>query len=189
MSHRLSILMVKNSPSFQLTKIRHYLDRPYRVYYERSKGSSPILPKLRSWRDEPHGGAINLRANAVREAKKGPAAKDRRNNSVEGQPPIRESVRSEEGTAKPVVRAALSATKRGKTLPPAPSRTLSLGKPPTIRHEESCDVRAILAAASEWQDEEFAVVTNVLQKTRGPSLAQAEDALNALHRSFGERKD
>ncbi len=38
MSDRVSILMVKNSRSFELTKIRHYLDKPYRRPYEAAKG-------------------------------------------------------------------------------------------------------------------------------------------------------
>jgi len=58
MSARLSILMVKNSRSFELTKIRHYLDKPYRSLYERTKGAPPALPKLRTWQDEPLQGAI-----------------------------------------------------------------------------------------------------------------------------------
>ncbi|MFD2031479.1 TraG/TraD/VirD4 family protein [Ancylobacter dichloromethanicus] len=33
MSARLSILMVKNSRSFELTKIRHYTDKPYRAFF------------------------------------------------------------------------------------------------------------------------------------------------------------
>ena len=49
-------------------------------------------------------------------------------------------------------------------------------------------MRAILAATIEAQDEDFAAVRTVLQKTQGPSSAQAEDALNTLHRSFGEEK-
>jgi type IV secretion system protein VirD4 len=187
MSDRLSILMVKNSPSFQLTKIRHYLDRPYRAYCERSKGALPILPKLRPWHDEPLGGAISQGANVARKAKKDPAPKDRRNNSAESQPPIQASAGSEEGAAKPVAHAVLSTTKRGKTTPRSPGKTLSLDEPPpTMRHEENCNVRAILAAASEGQNREFAAMTNILQNAHESSVQQAHNTLSALHRSFGE---
>jgi len=188
MSDRLSILMVKNSPSFQLTKIRHYLDRPYRAYCERSKGAPPGLPGLKPWRDEPLGGAINPGTNAGRKAKKDPVERRQKIDSMESQPPIREPVRSDQGAVKPVAGAALSAAKRSETSPRAPARTLSFGDSPADLVEENCDVRAILAATIEAQDEDFAAVRTVLQKTQGPSSAQAEDALNTLHRSFGEEK-
>ena len=58
MSSRLSILMVKNSRSFELTKMRHYRDRPYRDLFELAKVGSPVLPRLQEWKDQPLGGAI-----------------------------------------------------------------------------------------------------------------------------------
>ena len=188
MSDRLSILMVKNSPSFQLTKIRHYLDRPYRAYCERSKGAPPGLPGLKPWRDEPLGGAIDPGTNVGRKANKDPVERRQKIDSVESQAPIQGPVRSDQGAVKPVAGAALSAAKRSETSPRAPARTLSLGDSPADLVEENCDVRAILAAAIEAQDDEFAAMRNVLQKTQAPSSAQAEDALNTLHRSFGEEK-
>lgn len=51
MSAKKSILMVKNSRSFELTKIRHYKDKPYRRFYELAKGAPPALPVLREWKD------------------------------------------------------------------------------------------------------------------------------------------
>ena len=58
MSARLSILMMKNSRSFELTKIRHYRDKPYRRLFEAAKGNPPALPDLEEWKDEVVGGAI-----------------------------------------------------------------------------------------------------------------------------------
>ncbi|MFY0022664.1 hypothetical protein ABTQ05_22305, partial [Acinetobacter baumannii] len=55
--------MVKNSPSFELTKIRHYLDKPYRALYEAAKGSPPSLPRLKEWQDEELSGAIAPRSD------------------------------------------------------------------------------------------------------------------------------
>ncbi len=60
MSARLSILMVKNSRSFELTKIR----RTTRIIptgrsTKRRKLRPPFCPALRDWQDESLGGAIN----------------------------------------------------------------------------------------------------------------------------------
>ncbi len=68
MSASLSILMVKNSRSFELKKIRHYLDKPYRSYYQRAKDTPLVPPTLRVWQDEPLGGAINPVPDLPKEA-------------------------------------------------------------------------------------------------------------------------
>ena len=58
MSALVAILMVKNSRSFELMKIRHFRDQPYRRLFEIAKGSAPALPILREWQDEAIGGAL-----------------------------------------------------------------------------------------------------------------------------------
>src|SRR5208337_986880 len=56
-SARLSVLMVKNSRSFEQTKIRHYRDKPYRGFVAAARAAAR-LATLRQWADEPLVGAI-----------------------------------------------------------------------------------------------------------------------------------
>ncbi|MGZ7870448.1 type IV secretory system conjugative DNA transfer family protein (plasmid) [Methylobacterium radiotolerans] len=53
MSDRVAILMVRNSRSFEVGKIRHYADRPYRRLYQAYKGRMPDVPELPDWVDVP----------------------------------------------------------------------------------------------------------------------------------------
>lgn len=59
MSPRRAILMVKNSPSYELLKIRHYRDRPYKRLFEAASSRPPDLPQLRAWTDEALGGTFS----------------------------------------------------------------------------------------------------------------------------------
>ena len=70
-----------------------------------------------------------------------------------------------------------------------PRKTLSLGAQPAAPPGESCDVREILAAAAEEQDEGFNAMAAVLRAEQGPKVRQAVDTLDALHRSFGDDKE
>jgi type IV secretion system protein VirD4 len=198
MSARLSILMVKNSPSFELTKIRHYLDKPYRALYEAAKGSPPTLPRLKAWQDEPLSGAIAPRAEpgpdevgqsapAKAEADRGgPAPRRPRKPPVrrksEAKAPVEHApLRPDRETSEP-----LELSPRGIAPRPA-AKPLSLGAAPAVPPGESCDVREILAAASDDQDEEFASMMKVLRADAGPKVRAAADALQSLNRSFGEQ--
>jgi type IV secretion system protein VirD4 len=186
MSARLSILMVKNSPSFELTKIRHYLDKPYRGYFERAKGSPPVLPRLRAWQDEPLQGAISP-APEQQEAQEVPTTRSRKPTTR--RQPQRAAAKTKAG---PVARddvAPLALTQRAPGAAAAesqPRRLLSLGAQPPAPPGESCDVREILAAATEEQDEGFKAMSAVLREGQGSKVRQAADTLDALHRSFGE---
>ena len=51
---------------------------------------------------------------------------------------------------------------------------------------ESCDVREILAAVAEEQDEGFKSMSAVLRDEQAPKVRQAVETLDALHRSFGD---
>jgi len=188
MSARLSILMVKNSPSFELTKIRHYLDKPYRSYYERAKGTPPDLPRLRAWQDEALQGAINPAPDPPHETPQ-PTA-----------PPA--SARAQKSTPrrtapKPAAKGktTLSQTPAPLTLPPRrmpapptePTRkALSLGAQPHAPPGENCDVREILAAAVADQGDDFGIMMDVLKRAPGPKVQDAVETLNALHQSFGK---
>lgn len=196
MSARLSILMVKNSPSFELTKIRHYLDKPYRAFHEAAKGSPPSLPRLKQWQDEDLSGAIAPRpdseAESVEEAapakpaimKKGTAQGQQRKTPA----------RRKKGTAAPAADSVVRPEQKDPPLALTPRRTaprpvaksLSLGEAPAVPAGESCDLREILAAATDGQDEEFSSMMKVLRAESAPKMQAAVDALRSLNESFGD---
>lgn len=193
MSARLSILMVKNSPSFELTKIRHYHDKPYRALYEKAKGSPPTLPKLQAWQDEALGGAIS------------PAAGE--TVDVTGGLPEGTVTATRKAATKrtPTPRGSKAGTDRRRAAPPSTStaplvltparpaepvpvrKTLTLGAAPAPAGE-SCDLRDILASAGEGQGEAFDAMMDVLEsdQTLGVAVTEAKKTLEALHRSFGD---
>jgi type IV secretion system protein VirD4 len=192
MSARLSILMVKNSPSFELMKIRHYQDKPYRTLYEVAEGSPPTLPKLRAWQDEALGGAISPAAEEVAAAGEEGAAKapvTPRRSAVKRTPTQKEPRAKEEKkreTMAPASKAPLVLAPRQAVSKPS-RKTLSLGTAPAPIGE-SCDLREILASAGEGQGEAFDAMMGVLKSRdieAGP-LADAAKTLEALHRSFGD---
>jgi type IV secretion system protein VirD4 len=189
MSARLSILMVKNSRSFELTKIRHYLDKPYRGYFERAKGSPPVLPRLHAWQDESLRGAINpaqeQQANqnnvmppAASQPKKSPGRRPNKKSTVPAT-----SAKSPDLPDAPFPLARRNAATRSST-----PKTLSLGEAPSPPAGENCNVRDILVAAAHEQNQEFAAMT----KTLGVDFAEmdrvqrARSLLVDLHESFGE---
>ena len=193
MSARFSILMVKNSRSFELTKIRHYADNPYRTFYEKAKATPPVLPGLRDWQDEPLGGAINPAPDQPKESGEGAAVPLR----VEEPSP---ALRKASTKRLPRKRSDKAQSTDADILPAAPltlvarpaaskstRRSLSLGAAPPPAGE-NCDLRDILASAALGQDESFAAMINVLDTThtRDSKVQQAVKALGALHTSFGD---
>lgn len=189
MSPRLSILMVKNSPSFELTKIRHYLDKPYRAFYERAKASPPPLPKLRAWQDEALRGAINPAPEAPQAAPEAPppiitpaaASAPARKAAF----PRRPKAATTKAKASPPPPELAPLTLVSRSTPPQPRKTLSLGAAPAAPPGENCDVRDILASAVTGQDESFAVMMSVLRAAPDTKVHQAIETLTSLHRSFG----
>lgn len=185
MSARLSILMVKNSPSFALTKIRHHRDRPYRRLYQGEKGPPPVLPRLDPWRDQPLGGAISLSADARASGSAGTAPRtertDAKRSTTNREPPDEASVTP--AGAMPRSQLVKSSVPRSSTRPP---RELSLGTPPTPVGE-SCDLRGIIMAAGDEQDAAFATMMETLGGpcSASSSVAQAAEDLQILQRGFG----
>lgn len=189
MSARLSILMVKNSPSFELTKIRHYRDKPYRRLYEATNRSPPTLPRLREWKDELLGGAIGAAAGfRPNEWRRGADAEARRENRDEGSPsttpepagPSRHSV---------AIPATQSVQVKAVASPSRPRQTkgLRLGASPRPTGED-CDLRRVIAAVGDEQGATFAAVKRVLGEglAADKSLAEAATALDELHCRFGD---
>ncbi|MGN6097807.1 MAG: type IV secretory system conjugative DNA transfer family protein [Bosea sp. (in: a-proteobacteria)] len=189
MSARLSILMVKNSPSFELTKIRHYRDKPYCRFYEAEKRPAPVLPRLDAWRDQPLGGAIHLSADARPSETAGDAVRvertDAQRSATSREPPDIGSItvtglmpRSEPG------RASVPRSSR------KPLRELSLGTPPRPVGE-NCDLRGIIMAAGDEQDAAFATMMQALggPSSASSSVAQAAENLQILQQGFGDAED
>lgn len=197
MSARLSILMVKNSPSFELTKIRHYLDKPYRALYEAAKGSPPALPRLKEWRDEELAGAIAPRPEADGSGAEEPVlAKTAAPKTSQSQAKQRKGPTRRKKEAASDTPAGSSQGRREEarplelaprpSVPRPPAKSLSLGAAPSAPPGEGCDVREILAAATEGQDEEFDSMMKILRAESAPKVREASEALRALNRSFGD---
>nr|WP_281170372.1 type IV secretory system conjugative DNA transfer family protein [Pleomorphomonas koreensis] len=191
MSARLSILMVKNSPSFELTKIRHYLDKPYRGYYERARSVPPPLPRLRVWHDESLQGAINpgpdtshlepTEAAAARAPARSGKVSPRRPAQTSAPKAKRPSAAAKEARAPLVLTTAPAPA-------PQPRKALELGAGPPAPSGETCNVRDILAAARRDEADDFAAMTNIVVDAPGPRLRQAEQTLKDLHSEFGEER-
>ncbi len=190
MSARLSILMVKNSRSFELTKIRHYLDKPYRSYYQRAKDTPPVLPTLHAWQDEALGGAINPAPDSPKEA-----VEHAGTVSTPKAPPVQKQAQRRSGRKKAeLVKSAAPALPQDAPLtliprPAAPKpgrKSLSLGAAPSAPAGESCDVRDILASVASGQDDDFVTMMSVLGTAPETSgVQQAAQTLASLHQSFG----
>ena len=189
MSPRLSILMVKNSPSFELTKIRHYLDKPYRAYFERAKGTPPTLPRLRAWHDEALQGAINPAPDATQDNENVASAESARPQKPKTVPRDTRTRPASKAKSPPQdAGPALLLTPRSSLIPPADSKrkTLSLGAQPTAPAGENCDVREILAAAAADQSSEFGLMIDVLKIAPGAKVQEALKTLRSLDDSFGD---
>jgi type IV secretion system protein VirD4 len=189
MSARLSILMVKNSPSFELTKIRHYKDKPYRRLYEVAKGAPPELPKLRLWQDDALGGALGpptenpIAASAEPDEPVIAPTKRRATKKIAAK-------RSALRTTKPATAPASSPPATIATSPaPAPKapKSLSLGPPPA-QVGESCDLRLVLASAAAEQADASREMLSVLSggKVSSDRVVEASATLKRLERAFGD---
>jgi type IV secretion system protein VirD4 len=193
MSARLSILMVKNSRSFELTKIRHYLDKPYRALYGAAKGVPPALPRLSAWHDEPLSGAMAPKpdpAPGVSETPEPPQSHAPASARRQGKSPSRRKAPIPVAVdPKPEpdeqVTPTLELPSR-KATPRRPGKALSLGAQPTPPPGENCDVREILAAAADGQDQDFNSMMTVLRTGPAPKLHEAIQTLHTLNQSFGE---
>lgn len=192
MSSRLSILMVKNSRSFELTKIRHYTDKPYRAFYDVAKAKPPILPSLGEWHDEALGGAINPAPEPAGDAiDTAPVVTVSVAPPRQRKAPAKRAKRPSNGKVKPAIDAApveAPLTLAMRSAPSTPVRkSLSLGEVPSAPDDESCDVRAILASAVSGQDESFAAMIGVLDvPALGSKVQKAAETLASLHESFGD---
>jgi type IV secretion system protein VirD4 len=189
MSARLSILMVKNSPSFELTKIRHFRDQPYRALCAAASGSPPKLPRLGEWLDEPFGGAIGAGAGLGANERDRRAKADAGGESMaESHPPT--TPEPHDTVRKPVgLQVAQSVQIKTASSPSRPkhAKELRLGASPRSTGED-CDLRRIIAAVEDEQNATFSDLTGALgeRSTTDMSLAEAAQALAALNYGFGD---
>ena len=183
MSARASILMVKNSRSFELNKIRHYRDKPYRWLYEAAKGTPFALPTLQEWRDELLGGAINpvpIAEDACEERR--PAQLPRAGARKAGAKGLARKV-----VANPQPAPKSSSVSAQLPAAEAPRNRLSLGAEREPPAGESCDIRNVIRAAEHAQDDDFrTMVASVDGIVIGERLREARAALSDLEERFGD---
>ena len=188
MSARLSILMVKNSRSFELTKIRHYLDKPYQAFYKKAQGTPPVLPTLREWQDESLSGAINPAEPPTEAATPLATTPARARKATAPRRSAKSTATKPKPSEPPQELAPLTLSSRHPALQTSPRKTLSLGATPPAPPGENCDVRDILASAASNQDEDFVTMTSVLGQTSSSEIREATEVLATLHRSFGDNQ-
>ena len=199
MSARVSILMVKNSRSFELTKIRHYRDKPYRKLFEAAKGSPPPLPTLREWQDEELGGAISATpvgpvfvegsppAPAVEREKVSEPSKRGRKASPSAPAKTPTATRSRKPTSDQAGAGPPLVVEKAKTAMTTTRKSLTLGAEPAAGRGESCNIRDVLAASERVQREEFAALTSASGGEAASSTVQAAVAvMSRLREDFGD---
>jgi len=211
MSARVAILMVKNSRSFQLTKIRHYEDQPYRKLFEAAKGRPPALPTLRAWEDGTLGGALapvpaGKKADDAGEGQAPIPTSPRRSTRRDRAEPLTGSARSSNATGSRNSAAeekasrkrqpsedqagsvaAESALRKPGAALPKPKKALSLGAEPIAPRGESCNIRDVLDASEQAQNGEFAAMAAVVSaQDAGPDLRGVADTLRRLQVQFGD---
>jgi type IV secretion system protein VirD4 len=200
MSARTSILMVKSSRSFELTKIRHYRDKPYSRFFEASKGSAPALPTLQEWVDENFGGVINP-ASVAKESNEAVAVAPElesaahipsavRKTSVRKSPPkkAKRPKVAPEAVPDPVL-LLQTRTRTKKATNEKPRERLSLGTAPSAPQGENCDLRNVIAASLAEQTRSFdsmvASIDSTMRKSSEP-LEEAFSVLARLQNRFGD---
>ena len=197
MSARISILMVKNSRSFELTKIRHYRDQPYRKLFEAGKGDAPRLPSLRQWQDEELGGAISPVPVESSETQSvaAPAPEAKASRPKRSRKPAQLSSGLKQGTAdrasppEPVSPAASAPLLIAKApvATPLPRKALTLGAAPTAPRGETCNIRDVLTATEGVQGSGFAdMIATVGDSNGNEKLASAVAVLSRLNEAFGD---
>nr|WP_312887733.1 TraM recognition domain-containing protein [Mesorhizobium caraganae] len=189
MSARTSILMVKNSRSFQLTKIRHYKDQPYRRLFEVVKGQTPTLPALRKWHDEILSCAISPAPNpdaAEDEAEPPQLQRNAKKTPPEAAPKNEYARGSVKSPAEPAFLPAPPAIAKG--IPVKQSRkVLALGEEPNAPQDENCNIRDLLAATERTQRDDFDVMAaSTRTASISPKLEEALSALATLQERFGD---
>ncbi|MCW6512542.1 type IV secretory system conjugative DNA transfer family protein [Lichenifustis flavocetrariae] len=194
MSARVAILMVKNSRSFELTKIRHYQDQPYRRLFEVARGSPPALPVLGNWQDEELGGALapassaeetTEQTNEATASMKAAKSAGTRKSPAETKKPASKRRPS----SKPEIASAAApivVEKAGAAKPLKRPKTLTLGAEPPVSSEERCNIRDVLQASESAQKDGFETMVGITSELQDSEVLRAGDVLQKLQRAFGD---
>ena len=187
--------MVKNSRSFEITKIRHYRDKPYRRLFEAADDDPPPLPALRDWVDEPLGGAIGPSIGEAEPEKE--RASDSKPNGSARKIAVRKAS-AKKAAAKPSRAApapspelSLPTAREGKAASSAgkPRKRLSLGAAPGAPAGETCRLKEVISACEAAQTEAFGLVIGSVGADIAQGSAPLEQAvavLATLHDRFGD---
>ncbi|AOO85134.1 type IV secretory system conjugative DNA transfer family protein [Bosea vaviloviae] len=185
MSARTAILMVKNSRSFEVTKIRHYRDPPYRRLL-RSATSAPALPPLLAWIDKPDAAGQCAPAAAASRRENQDLVDNR---SKAPSPPSCRQLESAEleqpteftGMAERPSQIAMAAQTRSR-------KSLSLGSRKPGLPPESFKLRDLLTATEVAQRTGFDEMAANLSATGldDAELSNARSILERLAQSFGD---
>lgn len=185
MSARTAVLMVKNSRSFEVTKIRHYRDQPYRRLLG-SLESPPVLPTLTTWTDESAAAGEAAPASTF----SGSEQRGVTPNASEAQSLSSNRHAEPSGLERPddaavVVEPPLRAAMPGPT---QSRKTLSLGSRGTDLQGESCNLRHVLSATELAQTAGFGEMMANLSGcgSDDAKLSNARSILDRLERSFGD---
>ena len=184
MSARHAILMVRNSPSFELTKIRHYLDKPF-VKFHQAVQDPPRLPLLRTWIDEPLGGAFGMSDKTAAAKDKNKNAKGRTASTNSGKD--NHTIADSSPVVEPALSAAIAMAQPMQSASAPNTNKLKLGDAPE-RSGESCDVRAMLAATQNEQAGLFKDMINVLgaDHMQKQEIIDTKRILADLQSEFGD---
>ncbi len=185
MSARTAILMVKNSRSFEVTKIRHYRDPPYRRY-QRLLASAPVLPTLMAWIDEPTAAEQHALASPAPLGERRCVASktdetwspsSRRQAETSGV----ETPDDVTAVAEPMLQAAMPVQTRSR-------RPLSLSSPRTELQGESCNLRHVLWGTEVTQTAGFGEMMASLSACSSDDvkLSNARSILSLLEQNFGD---
>lgn len=140
MSEEIAILLVPNAPPFEITKIRHYADRPYAKIHAGNMFKHFEAPIL---------GYEKLKLSAARNETQPPQA----NTSGEAPPTRSEAAVEADVTAVPIA-STLGKSKKRKRADPKPSNSIA----PDHSKEEVSLFAAITAAKETAQDDMAALV-------------------------------
>lgn len=185
MSARSAILMVKNSRSFEVTKIRHYRDQPYRRY-QRSLASAPALPTLTAWVDEPAAAGQRAPAAAASRGEHQSVIADASEAQSQSSHRQFESSGPEQpaefaGMAERPLQIAVPTQTRSR-------KPLSLGNRRPELQSESCNLRHVLAATEVAQTAGFGEMIANLSPcgSDNAKISNARLILDRLEQNFGD---
>ncbi|MBX9909309.1 MAG: type IV secretory system conjugative DNA transfer family protein [Beijerinckiaceae bacterium] len=193
MSAQIAILMVKNSRSFEVTKIRHYRDQPYRRLLKVSLGGTPVLPSLPAWRDGEIGTISSAASGPVASAVSKVDVQERpaRENGGEALPSHLHSasLHSLITGSKPMLTPDTLSTQSAivPTHGEIPRKKLTLGNEVTKLRQEICNLRDVLAASEEIQHGEFSeMMTGFAYSSNNEKLRSVQAILTKIQYEFGD---